>query len=103
MMRSNQSGGCAAGTGPAMPGPAHVATQAEARLRSRPYRALHEVCCAYRQGVLTLRGCLPSYYLKQLAQAAVAGIEGVQRIDNQIEVASPPPEGGRPRHGARTP
>jgi hypothetical protein len=29
---------------------------------------------------------LPTYYLKQIAQAAVASLKGVQRIDNQIQV-----------------
>jgi osmotically-inducible protein OsmY len=36
--------------------------------------------------VLVLRGCLPSYYLKQLAQEVVAHLEGVEGVDNQIQV-----------------
>ena len=39
--------------------------------------------------MLVLRGCLPSYYLKQIAQEAVAALEGVERIDNQIQVVTP--------------
>jgi osmotically-inducible protein OsmY len=45
--------------------------------------------CEWRAGLLILRGRLPSYYLKQLAQATVAGIEGVDRIANEIEIAGP--------------
>src|SRR5260370_26501430 len=64
----------------------HILLAAEARLRGNPYPALKNVLCGYDQGVLTLRGCLSSYYLKQLAQEAVAEVEGVARIENLIEV-----------------
>jgi osmotically-inducible protein OsmY len=73
--------------------PAHlrtVAERAESRLRSNPYLALKNVSCEYHAGVLTLRGCLPTYYLKQIAQTAVARLDGVERIVNDIEVVSPP-------------
>ena len=40
-------------------------------------------------GVLVPLCCLPSYYLKQIAQEAVASPEGVKRIDNQIQVVTP--------------
>jgi osmotically-inducible protein OsmY len=68
------------------PAPADVA---ERRLRSHPYLALKNVACDYQGGVLALRGCLPSYYLKQIAQEAVASLAGVERIDNQIQVVTP--------------
>jgi osmotically-inducible protein OsmY len=51
--------------------------------------SLKNVSCAWLDGVLVLRGCLPSYYLKQLAQEAVASLDGVARIDNQIQVVTP--------------
>src|SRR5262245_4360370 len=53
---------------------------AESRLRHNSYLALKNVHCDYCEGVLTLRGCLPTYYLKQVAQSVVAHVEGVQRI-----------------------
>ena len=62
---------------------------AEGRLRGNPYLALKNVSCDWLDGVLVLRGCLPSYYLKQVAQEAVARLEGVERIDNQIQVVTP--------------
>jgi hypothetical protein len=40
---------------------------AERALRSGPYPALKTLSCDYRAGVLVLRGCLPTYYLKQIA------------------------------------
>jgi len=61
---------------------------AESRLRSQAYPALRNVSCEFHAGVLTLRGRLPTYFLKQVAQATVALIEGVQRVENQIEVVS---------------
>jgi hypothetical protein len=61
---------------------------AETCLRSNSYLALKNVTCDYHEGVLTLRGCLPSYYLKQVAQTAVARVAGVERIVNEIEVIS---------------
>jgi osmotically-inducible protein OsmY len=68
----------------------------EGCLRRHPYGALKSVSCDCRDGVLVLRGCLPSYYLKQVAQEVVARLEGVRRIDNQIQVVTPadPPTQG---------
>ena len=62
---------------------------AEGRLWRNLYLALKNVACDCRDGVLVLRGCLPSYYLKQVAQEVVARLEGVQAIDNQIQVVPP--------------
>ena len=39
------------------------------------------------RNVLTVRGIVPTFYLKQLLQAALKGLEGVVRIDNQVAVA----------------
>jgi hypothetical protein len=61
---------------------------AEALLRGNPYLALRSVSCDCRGGVLVLRGCLPSYYLKQVAQEAVARLPGVQAVDNQIQIVT---------------
>jgi osmotically-inducible protein OsmY len=77
---------------PALPLACNVTDQAESRLRAHSYLALKNISCDYRDGVLTLRGCLPTYYLKQVAQAAVGQLDGVQRIVNEIEVT---PSAGR--------
>ncbi|MBV9123273.1 MAG: BON domain-containing protein [Planctomycetes bacterium] len=62
---------------------------AQNRLRNNPYLALKRVSCDYQEGALTLRGRLPSYFLKQMAQAVISPLEGVQII-NQIEVENHP-------------
>jgi hypothetical protein len=66
----------------------HLSELAASRLRHSPYLALQHVSCEFRAGVLILRGRLPSYYLKQIAQAVVASVERVERIDNRIEVVA---------------
>ena len=63
-----------------------IVDRAEDCLRHHPYLAHTNVQCDYHDGVLTLRGCLPTYYLRQLAQAALGPVSGIQRIVNEIVV-----------------
>jgi osmotically-inducible protein OsmY len=56
------------------------------KLRQQDFRFSRCVTCQLHEGVLLLRGRVPSYYLKQLAQTAVVGIKGVEQIDNRIDV-----------------
>lgn len=58
------------------------------RLKSSPYCPLRSVSCECRQGALVLRGTLPTFYQKQLAQEAVAKLEGVTEVVNETVVAS---------------
>jgi osmotically-inducible protein OsmY len=69
-----------------------IARGAEARLR-HSYLALRTITCESRGGTLVLRGCLPTYYLKQIAQEAVNTLEGVDRVVNEIEVQTLPRRG----------
>jgi osmotically-inducible protein OsmY len=65
------------------------ATTSEAarlRLRASPYRPLRGLSCECNHGVLLLSGRLTSFYYKQLAQEAVARVEGASSVVNQIEV-----------------
>ncbi|MBL8800088.1 MAG: BON domain-containing protein [Planctomycetia bacterium] len=59
---------------------------AENLLRRSHHLALRRIDCEMQGNVLVLRGCLPSYFLKQVAQSTVAQAEGVQEIENEIEV-----------------
>ena len=70
------------------PSASGVRQAAQARLQQSPHAALRNIDCQFEQGVLVLRGRVPSYYHKQLAQEAVAHLEGVLRVVNQIEVAT---------------
>jgi hypothetical protein len=40
----------------------------------------------HRDGVLTVRGRVPTFYLKQLLQTILKRIDGVERINNQVDV-----------------
>ena len=50
---------------------------------------LHFVSCELHEGVLTLRGRVSSFYLKQVAQTLVRALGGVGKINNRLEVAAP--------------
>ena len=63
-----------------------VTEQARTRLRQSPYTQVRRVSCAYNAGVLTLQGKLRTFFHKQLAQEAVANLEGVRHVRNEIEV-----------------
>ena len=66
-----------------------IAEIAQAALRRSSYVELHDVSCDFCGGTLTLRGRVPSYHLKQLAQASVSEVPGVVEVDNCVEVVSP--------------
>ena len=51
-------------------------------------RHWREISCEYHEGVLTLRGSVPSFYLKQVLQSILKDVPGVERIDNRVDVVS---------------
>ena len=65
---------------------AGIAARAETILQEGLDSASDPITCEYCNGVLFLRGRLPSFYEKQVAQEAVRTLEGVAQIVNQIEV-----------------
>jgi osmotically-inducible protein OsmY len=66
-----------------------ICRTAEDRFRASGYLALRDISCIASDGVAYLHGCLPSYYLKQLAQEIAAAVEGVSLVVNKIEVKAP--------------
>lgn len=58
-------------------------------MRHSGYAELKNVICAHEEHnrVLTLRGRVWSYYVKHRAQEVVRLVDGVERVDNLIEVA----------------
>jgi hypothetical protein len=77
---------------PTLVPPASIQAVAERGLRSSRYSALKHVSCDYRGGVLVLRGRLPTYYLKQVAQEVVAHqFDKAERLENRIQVVRPAP------------
>ena len=64
----------------------HVVSEVRRHLSSAGYRSLRQVECDYFDGVLVLRGHVPSYYHKQVAQTTLLNDPAIKTIINQIEV-----------------
>ena len=63
-----------------------VVGEAQERLRAVPHISFRDLRCEYWHGLLILQGQVASYYEKQLAQEAVARLEGVTQVVNEIDV-----------------
>jgi hypothetical protein len=63
---------------------------AQARLRRSGYHELRNVSCIFYEGVLTLRGRVSTWYLKQVAQTLVLHLDGVLELNNRLEVIDEP-------------
>ncbi|HPM85029.1 MAG TPA: BON domain-containing protein [Candidatus Anammoximicrobium sp.] len=49
---------------------------------------LRAVSCDLHQGVLTLRGQVPSYYLKQVAQEVIRAMAPGEQVKNHLHVVA---------------
>lgn len=58
----------------------------ERRLRESSYYYLRSIRCSFEAGAITLRGRVPTFYLKQTVQSIVEKIEGVEQIVNLVDV-----------------
>ena len=67
-----------------------IQAEAQSRLRRSGYHELRLVSCEFHEGVLTLRGRVSSYYLKQVAQELVRQVDGAEEVNNRLEVAEQP-------------
>jgi osmotically-inducible protein OsmY len=64
----------------------YLAARIEQALRATGYPALRHVHFWAVGGIAILRGAVPSYYMKQIAQAAVSGVPGVSDVHNELDV-----------------
>ena len=69
-----------------MPDSKQTAEAARQRILCQPHLRMQRLWCEFDRGRLFLRGQVPSFYFKQLAQEAVVGMEGVRQVVNEIEV-----------------
>ena len=67
-----------------------VVQTAQKILQASPYFGIRTLLCEYHEGVLVLRGRVPSYYHKQMAQEAVRKVSGVELILNAVVVDPSP-------------
>jgi hypothetical protein len=63
---------------------AYAMLEAHAHFRGRAGR--FELVC--QEDILVVRGAVPSFYLKQVLQTVLRDLDGVRRIDNQVQVIS---------------
>jgi osmotically-inducible protein OsmY len=63
-----------------------IAAAAKRCIIHEPHLSVQRIWCDFDGGRLVLRGQVPSFYFKQLAQEAVADLEGVEQVVNEIEV-----------------
>jgi len=66
-----------------------LAERIECALRATGYGSLRGVTVSVSARVVILLGQVPSYYLKQLAQATVLAVPGAYQIHNGLDVARP--------------
>lgn len=58
------------------------------RLDESPYGFQRRIQVACDDGVLVLRGRVPTYFLKQTAQSLAAKVDGVRQVVNLVDVTS---------------
>lgn len=63
-----------------------VTRRALAILAASPYTPVRQLVCCHANGVLTISGNLPRFYLKQHALTLAKKVPGVYRVDDRIEV-----------------
>lgn len=63
-----------------------ISTSAKQRILHQPHLSVQRIWCDFDGCRLFLRGQVPSFYFKQLAQEAVADMEGIEQVVNEIEV-----------------
>jgi hypothetical protein len=61
-------------------------TALEQNLRSSPYWSLRQLVCQVDRDRVTLRGTVPSFYLKQVAQTLALKAVGVGHVQSDIDV-----------------
>jgi hypothetical protein len=67
-----------------------IEEMARVRLQHSLYRAIRRVECDCDDGILRLWGRVPTFHYKQLAQTAVADLEGIREVINLIQVDNSP-------------
>ena len=55
-------------------------------INESPFLPRRNLRCEAHDGRVTLRGVVDSYYQKQMAQEVLRRVDGVNQIDNELEV-----------------
>lgn len=82
--------------------PATVQAARDLLARHHQFRGRIDQFDFVQQGeILTVRGSVPTFHLKQLLQCILKDIDGVGRIDNQVDVTRTESSSDVAKHGAR--
>ncbi len=60
--------------------------RAKTALVNNPHLSHRSVRLEAQEGRITLHGVVRSFYQKQMAQESLRGLEGLERIENQLQV-----------------
>jgi len=66
--------------------PQGEAADLQRQFKTSPYWWLRQVTCAVTEDLVVMRGTVPCYYLKQVAQELAIRTVGRRRIDSLIHV-----------------
>ncbi len=61
--------------------------QVEGALRGNPYLSTNQFHIQTSNGLVRLEGTVGSFYQKQMAQELLRRVDGVQQIENQLQVS----------------
>ena len=90
--RTGEGTDAAQGTAPlltAKPGGPPPGRTGRARLRATGYGPLRGIEVTVQARLVILGGRVPSYYLKQVAQAAAMAVPGARQVRNDLDVSRP--------------
>ena len=68
-----------------------MAEQIDQALQATRYLTLRNLEIIVLDGLVILRGVLPSYYMKQVAHTAVRAVPGVGEVRDELDVVSSRP------------
>ena len=63
------------------------AQRVDEAIKNTPHVASRDLKCVVHERQVTLRGVVRSYFQKQMAQEAVQAVDGVESIENQLDVS----------------
>jgi osmotically-inducible protein OsmY len=64
-----------------------LATRATSAIQSSPHLSRRKLHCEASEGRVVVRGTVSTYYQKQMATEALRRLDGVEQIENHLEVA----------------
>ena len=77
---------CSAAATPQQPRLDSVVAEVKRQLLASHFSVLRQIGCDYYEGVLVLRGHVPTFYHRQVAVELAKKVNGVEQVDDRIVV-----------------